>query len=211
MIAQKIGSATKRHTIPTVEGLTEREILREQIRYADSFGEILDVTNPFNAHFPFRDRAPFNFYCVTHTNVAEEIFLRVAVPPSANNRLKGVRRKIKSGLRAGQFYNGVMRSDDASQYQSAVATLARCGMRKLRRGILLGDLEVVALWHRQRKSGDILERLKDLWDALNDIVYQDDSQIKRATIERSDSQPHIPCVEVIIRPFREPLPWRSWQ
>ena len=50
-----------------------------------------------------------------------------------------------------------------------------------------GDVEVTATWYRSRKAGDVDNRWKVLGDALNGIVWADDSQIAALHLYRKES------------------------
>lgn len=55
-----------------------------------------------------------------------------------------------------------------------------------------GDVTVVVVWHRMRKAGDLGERTKVLYDALQGSVYADDKQIAMDWRRRCDEHPEIP-------------------
>lgn len=55
-----------------------------------------------------------------------------------------------------------------------------------------GDVTVVLVWHRGRKAGDLDNRSKVLYDALQGTVYADDKQIAMDWRRRVDAHPEIP-------------------
>lgn len=97
------------------------------------------------------------------------IRLELPEPPSANRYWRVWRgRTVKSA--------------EARAYQAAVRVLAvNAKVRPLR-----GDVRVLVVWRRSRRTGDTGNRYKVVEDALNGIAYQDDKQVRRLTIERID-------------------------
>jgi Holliday junction resolvase RusA-like endonuclease len=67
--------------------------------------------------------------------------------------------------------------------------------------LLAGDLTVEVTWYRPRKQGDIDNIAKILFDCLQGVAYLNDGQIRRQILERDDSQPRCPRVEVTVRPY----------
>ena len=66
--------------------------------------------------------------------------------------------------------------------------------------VLTGPLEVSVSLYRPRKVGDIDGPLKGLFDALNGVVWKDDSQIERLTVWRFDDAEN-PRVRVVVSPL----------
>ena len=66
---------------------------------------------------------------------------------------------------------------------------------------LTGDVTVEVMWYRPRKQGDIDNIAKILFDCLQGVAYRNDSQVRRQVLERDDSQPRCPRVEVTVRPY----------
>lgn len=60
------------------------------------------------------------------------------------------------------------------------------------------DVWVHIRWFRARKSGDVDKRGAILLDALQGIAYDNDSQIQHYAIERDDSDPKHPRMEVTV-------------
>lgn len=105
--------------------------------------------------------------------------LTLPVPPSANRYWR-------------TFRGHSVVSAEAKAYKIDAAWMAKAA------GItepLAGDVALTVRWYRERKSGDLSNRLKILEDALNGIAYNDDSQIVRIVAERYDDKRN-PRVEV---------------
>lgn len=61
------------------------------------------------------------------------------------------------------------------------------------------DVVVYADWYRARRSGDLDNRMKVLWDALQGVAYDNDSQIVEIHARRYDDKRN-PGVYVTVRP-----------
>ena len=61
-----------------------------------------------------------------------------------------------------------------------------------------GDVSCVVVWHRSKKVGDLDNRTKVLYDALQGSIYADDKQIAQDWRRRVDSHPTIPKGHVLI-------------
>lgn len=66
-----------------------------------------------------------------------------------------------------------------------------------------GEVSVVVVWHRKRKAGDLGERTKVLYDALQGTLYADDKQIAQDWRRRVDEHASIPkgFVKVEVSPL----------
>lgn len=64
-----------------------------------------------------------------------------------------------------------------------------------------GPVEMSIKWYRSAKRGDIDSKLKCLLDALEGVCYEDDAQIQKITVERSDYESKNPRLVVNVRPF----------
>jgi Holliday junction resolvase RusA-like endonuclease len=107
--------------------------------------------------------------------------LELPVPPSANVYWR-------------KFRNRMVRSDEAEAYANLVVVR---GWNQGARPIPLKyDVEVSVRWHRERRSGDLDNRLKCLLDSLQGVAYVKDSQVRKLTAERFDGER--PRVEVIV-------------
>ena len=67
------------------------------------------------------------------------------------------------------------------------------------------DVSVVVIWYRQRKAGDIDGILKALLDAMQGVVYKNDSQVAHLSVQRSDLEKDNPRVFVMVQPFVDRL------
>lgn len=110
----------------------------------------------------------------------EEIKLTLPYPPSANRYW----RKTKTGR--------VYISDEALTYRDEV------NYRTLKVNALTGELKLTAKFYRPRKSGDLDNRIKILFDALQGNCFNDDKQIAEIHAYRFDDKQN-PRVEVEIR------------
>ena len=130
--------------------------------------------SPVPSHLPPRNGA------------SGEIRLRLPSPPSTNRNW----RVTKLGK--------VYKDPEVVKYQKIVAAYA---MASRVVPILSGDITVSLTWHRQRKSGDVDNRLKALLDSFTGVCYKDDAQVKRIVIERRDGEQEA-GVDVLITTYR---------
>lgn len=66
----------------------------------------------------------------------------------------------------------------------AAARLAMAGAEPMQ-GEICAVVKVYRKWKRTaRQSGDLDNLVKSLWDGLNGIIFEDDSQICRCTVEK---------------------------
>ena len=110
--------------------------------------------------------------------VRNSVTLTLPEPPSANRwwRRSGTRMHLSSA---------------AKKYKAAVGQLA---------GTLPcygGPVRLVVIWHRGRKSGDLDKRLGVMLDALQGVLYENDSQIIEIHARRFDT-PRKPQVIVTV-------------
>lgn len=82
-------------------------------------------------------------------------------------------------------------SEDAKRFKREVAQIAAQDT------LIYSDIEVVLKFYRPQRSGDLDNRLKCLLDALQGVVYANDSQIVRIVAERHEDK-HNPRVAVQI-------------
>ena len=105
------------------------------------------------------------------------------MPPSANRYWR-------------KFRNRIVMSDEARAYKQDAAYLVReQGLPE----IVTGEIAMTVRVYRERKSGDLTNRLKVLEDALQGVLYLNDSQIVESHSYRYDDK-HNPRVEVEITP-----------
>ena len=115
------------------------------------------------------------------------ITLVVPVPPISNTRLKAG---------GGHLY----RSKESTDYQAAVRAICVDGKIKP----YPGPVWVSLTWYRARKAGDLPDRFKDLYDALQSRgnygfgAYKDDAQIEMEIKRRLDTDPRHPRIEIKI-------------
>ncbi len=64
-----------------------------------------------------------------------------------------------------------------------------------------GPVHVTLAIYRPRKSGDIDNYLKVLFDALEGVVFRNDSQVHRLVAFLDDSQPQEPGVRLVVEPI----------
>lgn len=146
-------------------------------------------------------RAPYMSYSLELTPAAQAflpdelrvIALTLPVPPSVNTNWKPNNR------------GGMYKSDEAKQYQQEVSILAR------QAGIFAipfadGEIKVTVRWYRARQSGDLDNRLKVLWDALNGVLWTDDAQVGVIHAERYEDARN-PRIEIEVT--RRAMPARS--
>lgn len=85
---------------------------------------------------------------------------------------------------------------EAKAYCELVATLTAKHRTNGGPTFPTGDVTVVVVWHRGRKAGDLGERTKVLYDALQGTIYADDKQISQDWRRRVDSHAEIPKAHV---------------
>lgn len=76
---------------------------------------------------------------------------------------------------------------EAKAYCELVATLTASCRTNGGPAFPSGDVAVVLVWHRGRKAGDLDNRSKVLYDALQGSVYADDAQIAEDARKRADA------------------------
>lgn len=90
-------------------------------------------------------------------------------------------------------------SADGRAFKKEVATI--CLLNRVKP--LEGDIGVAIEVFRPQKRGDLDNYFKGLFDALNGIGWNDDSQIKRITAERFEDKSN-PRVEIEIQSLSSP-------
>lgn len=111
----------------------------------------------------------------------ETIKLTLPMPPSANRYWRKT------------FQGRVYVSEEAKAYRQEVGLLTLRSPKPLK-----GQISVTIRFYRARKSGDLDNRLKILFDVLQGLVYEDDEQIIEIHAFRFDNRLN-PRVEVEIR------------
>lgn len=119
------------------------------------------------------------------TDTAQTVVLLLPEPPSANRywRTHG---------------HITYKTREAKAYAELVSAHAR--IEQVRDGIAFptGDVSIVLVWHRGRKTGDLDNRSKVLYDAMQGTVYTDDKQIAQDWRRRCDSHATIPKGHVLV-------------
>lgn len=115
----------------------------------------------------------------------ESVVLTLPEAPSANRYYR------RHGL-------VVHRSKEAAQYVKMVAVTAH-GLRQDGEPVFPSeDVIITVTWHRSERRGDLPNRTKILYDALEGILYQNDKQIAEERTRRVDAHDVIPkgCMRV---------------
>lgn len=92
-----------------------------------------------------------------------------------------------------KWNNRMVLSNEARAYKKQVGLIAM--LRKV--APFTGDVVLTMHWFRERKSGDLSNRIKVVEDALNGHAYYDDKQVVELHAYRSDDRKH-PRVEIEI-------------
>lgn len=121
---------------------------------------------------------------------SEPVILTLPQPPSANVYYR------RHGL-------VVHRSKQAAEYVKMVAIAAHDIRQNGEPAFPEGDVSIIVTWHRAEKRGDLPNRTKILYDALEGIMYADDKQIAQEWTRRVDQHDVIPkgCVRVEVSPI----------
>ena len=113
--------------------------------------------------------------------------IELPIPPSANRYW----RHVTSGGRGLTLISSAGRN-----YQEAVR--ARCQLYRIRK--IHGPVAVKVVWFREKKTGDLDNRLKPLLDALKHVAFGDDGLVRRIEAEMIDGDRR-PRVAVVIAPY----------
>lgn len=111
--------------------------------------------------------------------------LTLPEPPSANTYWRHVGGRV-------------LLSREARRYRSAVAHAC---LRARLLAPIEADVAVTFRWYRARKAGDLDNRTKQLFDALQGCVLRSDAQIVEIHAYRDDSDRHHPRVEITLSPL----------
>ena len=115
------------------------------------------------------------------------IHLSLPEPPSANRYWKVWRGRA-------------VKSKEARAYAELVKYLA---IQQRVKAPIHGDVEVTVKWYRQRRAGDLDNRIKILLDAMKGIAFVDDKQIRRIHAERFDKVEPVGTMEVCVVAWAE--------
>lgn len=107
---------------------------------------------------------------------------RFPLPPSANKYWRYVRGRV-------------IVSPEATNYKTTVKMLARCSSSPP--AVLSGPVALELHVYRERRSGDLSNRVKVLEDALQGILYENDAQVRELHAYLYEDK-HDPRVEVAV-------------
>jgi Holliday junction resolvase RusA-like endonuclease len=113
-------------------------------------------------------------------------------------------RVVRFGKRA-----GLTKTREAKSYQDAIRVYARRAMRRQRpEG---RPVEALLRFAFRTSRSDIDGPIKSTLDAMNGIVYLDDAQIQRLTIDRAIDRDR-PRVEILVRDWTGCASWgAAWE
>lgn len=106
--------------------------------------------------------------------------LTLPLPPSANRYWRNYRGRM-------------VVSDEAKTYKLAAGWTAKAQGAEL----LDGEVSMVMKFYRARKSGDLDNKIKVTLDALQGVIYADDSQVVELHAYRYDDKDN-PRVEIVV-------------
>ena len=113
---------------------------------------------------------PFTLEDVT---VPTSVIFEVPEPPAANRYLR-------------THGHITYKTREAKEYCALIETLTQHLKRNGGPAFPEGDVSVVVVWHRGRKAGDLGERTKCLYDAIQGTAYTNDRQIAQDWRRRCD-------------------------
>lgn len=90
----------------------------------------------------------------------------------------------------------VYKTKEAKAYCELVAALTNQHRANGEPTFPTGDVSMIVVWHRGRKAGDLDNRTKVLYDALEGSLYADDAQIAQDWRRRVDEHATIPKAHV---------------
>lgn len=114
------------------------------------------------------------------------ISLVLPEPPSAN-------RYWRTTVARGGFVQTYV-SAEAKEYKQTVREMAGLDC------VLIGDVSIAVTWFRSRRSGDLDNRIKVFCDALQGVVFANDSQIVEIHAIRREDRDR-PRIEVEVTPL----------
>lgn len=124
--------------------------------------------------------------------------LTLPVPPSSNRYWRTTARYSRARKRWRAI---TYKSAEAKEYQKSAQNLAlAAGMRPIP-----GPTEVtlIVVWYREKRIGDLTNRIKVVEDALQGAAYDDDKQVSEAHEYRFDTERHNPRLEICVLPKGE--------
>lgn len=114
------------------------------------------------------------------------VTVTLPVCPSANRWWRHVTLKTRTGVRV-----TTLLSREARQYKARVAEMLAAHRPRQ------GPVSVTVRWYREIKSGDLDKRLGVLFDALQGVLYENDSQVVQLHAYRYED-PRNPRVVVTV-------------
>jgi len=126
---------------------------------------------------------------------SRELRFTLPYPPSQNRYWRSRAVRIN-----GKWVSQTYVSTEAKQYKAAVRGLVSA----MRLAPFPADVEIAVevMLYRPRRVGDVDNRVKVLFDALNGVAYADDKQIKKYAVERFEDKT-FPRVEIFLKIFSE--------
>lgn len=122
------------------------------------------------------------------TRQTDVVHLTLPVPPSTNRLWR-------------RWAGRTLKAKPVREYEGqAQDVMAAAGLNPYRPAFPRGDLALVLVWYRARRSGDASNRVKCLEDCLRGWVFADDAQVAVLHIERRDTQPKAARVECWVMP-----------
>lgn len=109
------------------------------------------------------------------------VTVTLPVPPSANAYLR-------------VWQNRLRRTNAAQLYVTACTALCRAAAT----APFTGPVAVRVTWYRAQRMGDLDNRLKVLLDALQGLLYVNDSQVVRIEAIRSDAERDNPRIDLTV-------------
>jgi Holliday junction resolvase RusA-like endonuclease len=110
---------------------------------------------------------------------SEPVVFLLPEPPAANRYLR-------------RHGHTIYKTREAKAYCELIAALTQPQRSNGGPVFAEGDVSVIVVWFRGRRAGDLGERTKVLYDALQGIAYTDDKQIVQDWRRRVDEHPTIP-------------------
>lgn len=96
---------------------------------------------------------------------------------------------------------GIYSSKSWQEYQAAMKKVQK-RFKHIKRIEKPAEIKLVIRWFRHIKAGDVTNREKTVEDALQRILYDNDSQVRRKETERFDTYEGYPRIEVEVHQLR---------
>lgn len=115
------------------------------------------------------------------------------VPPSANKRLKPFINK------SGKFQASFFQTSESKNYQAANGWVIASAMKVQKIKLMKNRCKVCIVWHKNKKMGDLPDRFKDVYDSLNTVLWDDDSQVSETHLFHTYDKETMPRIDLIVR------------